>query len=241
MPSGTLPYYLIRNGHASAGRKAVKYKWYLRPSIFDFLRRNRAFFNISQVGPFIKQERAYRGQVSPCYYLNFDYTCGSESHYRKGFAMAQWEDQLKKIKQIVEIMKDHNLVEVQIKQGEDEISVKKGQPPQPHITTVPVIGHGLATVLPAGQAHAPEAAKQENLIEIKSPLVGTFYAQPSPDSEPFIEVSAHVEPQTVVCIVEAMKVMNEIKAETNGTIVEVVAVNGEAVEYGQVLFRVRPD
>jgi len=157
--------------------------------------------------------------------------------------MAQWDDQLDKIKQIIEIMKEHNLVEVEIKQGDDAISIKKGQP-QPQIPAVPVIGAGIPAVLP-GAAAAPSASepqpRQANLVEIKSPLVGTFYSQPSPDSEPFIEVSSHVDPQTVVCIIEAMKVMNEIKAETSGKIVEVVAINGEAVEYGQVLFRVKPE
>jgi len=152
--------------------------------------------------------------------------------------MAQWDDQLGKLKQIIEIMKEHNLVEVQIKQGEDEISVKKGQvqTPQPQITAMPVIGAGIPAVLPG--AATPQ---QEKLAEIKSPLVGTFYAQPSPDSEPYVESGSHVDPQTLVCIIEAMKVMNEIKAEVAGTIVEVVAVSGEAVEYGQVLFRVKPD
>ncbi len=159
--------------------------------------------------------------------------------------MTQWDDQLGKLKQIIEIMKEHNLVEVQMKQGDSEISVKKGQTGQPHISAIPIIGTSMPPVMPAaasaaGQTQAPEA-KQENLVEIKSPLVGTFYAQPSPDSELYVEVGSRVDQQTVVCIIEAMKVMNEIKAEVAGTIVEVVAVSGEAVEYGQVLFRVRPD
>jgi acetyl-CoA carboxylase biotin carboxyl carrier protein len=165
--------------------------------------------------------------------------------------MAQWDDQLGKLKQIIEIMKEHNLVEVQMKQGDSEISVKKGYPGaggQPHISAIPIIGPSGPAVMPgsapavdaAGQAQAP-GAQQENLIEIKSPLVGTFYAKPSPESESYVEVGSRVDPQTVVCIIEAMKVMNEIKAELAGTIVEVVAINGEAVEYGQALFRVRPD
>jgi acetyl-CoA carboxylase biotin carboxyl carrier protein len=162
--------------------------------------------------------------------------------------MTQWDDQLGKLKQIIEIMKEHNLVEVQVKQGDSEISVKKAQPGmagQQHISAIPIIGTSVHPVMPgmvpaAGQAQSPEA-KQENLVEIKSPLVGTFYAQPSPDSEPYVEVGSRVDQQSVVCIIEAMKVMNEIKAEVSGTIVEVVAVTGEAVEYGQVLFRVRPD
>jgi acetyl-CoA carboxylase biotin carboxyl carrier protein len=165
--------------------------------------------------------------------------------------MAQWDDQLGKLKQIIEIMKEHNLVEVQMKQGDSEISVKKGYPGvqgQPHISAIPIIGHSGPAVMPgaapaagaAGQAEGP-GAQQENFVEIKSPLVGTFYAQPSPDSETYVEVGSRVEPQTVVCIIEAMKVMNEIKAEVSGTIVEVVAKNGEAVEYGQALFRMKPD
>jgi len=76
------------------------------------------------------------------------------------------------------------------------------------------------------------------LVEIKSPIVGTFYSAPSPDSEPFVEVGSKIEENSVVCIVEAMKVMNEIKAEVSGTIVEILVKNGEAVEYGQVLFKV---
>ncbi len=159
--------------------------------------------------------------------------------------MAQWDEQLDKLKQIIEIMKAHNLVEVRIKQGEDEVSVKKDQP---QIIGVPAAGINMPTAMPAPVASSSspaepsaEAAKQEKLAEIKSPLVGTFYSQSSPDSEPFVEVGSHVEPETVVCIIEAMKVMNEIKAETAGTIAEIVAANGEAVEYGRVLFRVKPD
>ncbi len=145
------------------------------------------------------------------------------------------------------MMKDHNLAEITIKQGEEELCVKKAQPAQPQITAVPMFGAGMpGTLLPgaadpvAGQAQQA-VSKEEKLSEIKSPLVGTFYAQPSPDSEPFVELGSRVEPDTVICIIEAMKVMNEIKAEMSGVIVDVVAVNGSAVEYGQVLFKVRPD
>ena len=159
--------------------------------------------------------------------------------------MAQWDEQFSKLKQIIEMMKDHNLAEITIKQGEEELCVKKAQPAQ-QITAVPMFGAGMPGVLPGAAAPAAgqgqEAAPQEaKPAEIKSPLVGTFYAQPSPDSEPFVELGSRVEPETVVCIIEAMKVMNEIKAEMSGVIVEVVTANGSAVEYGQVLFTVRPD
>ena len=87
----------------------------------------------------------------------------------------------------------------------------------------------------------PSGPGEENLVEIKSPIVGTFYATPSPDSEPYVEVGSKVTSQTVICIIEAMKVMNEIKAEMEGTIAEILVKNGQAVEYGQVLYKVRPD
>ena len=90
--------------------------------------------------------------------------------------------------------------------------------------------------VPAGQTGPAEAT-----VEIKSPIVGTFYEAPSPDSDPYVEAGAHVDPQTVVCIIEAMKVMNEIRAEVSGTIVERLVKTGQAVEYGQALFRVKPE
>lgn len=155
---------------------------------------------------------------------------------------------LDKIKRLVEIMEQKELVELEIKHGDDKIVLKRcpAQPP-----AAPTAGRAPAQygTAPAARDVTETAAKiptakpqeEQNLIEIKSPIVGTFYATPSPDSEPYVETGAHVEPQTVVCIVEAMKVMNEIKAETSGTIVEILVTNGQAVEYGQVLFRVRPD
>jgi len=177
---------------------------------------------------------------------------------RKGAAMAQEDTDLLKIKELIEIMKDNDLLEVEIKHGDDKIFLKRSQPQQPAAIGVPVIGHGVP--LPFATPGAPTApvgpnviqtapadatisiSKREvDLVEIKSPLVGTFYAQPSPDSEPFVEVGSQISPQTVVCVIEAMKVMNEIKAETSGTIAEIFVTSGQAVEYGQVLFKVKPD
>jgi acetyl-CoA carboxylase biotin carboxyl carrier protein len=159
--------------------------------------------------------------------------------------MPEKDTDLAKIQELIGIMKEHDLVEVEIKHGDDKILLKRAQ--LPAVTAVPVIGHGLPLVLPPTGA-APTApmasgqpAQQDNLIEIKSPIVGTFYATPSPDSEPYVEIGSKVEAQTVVCIIEAMKVMNEIKAETSGTIVQILATSGQAVEYGQVLFKVKPD
>ena len=109
------------------------------------------------------------------------------------------------------------------------------------IASVPGVGMPIVVAQTPAGGHAAGPDKGEGLLEIKSPIVGTFYEAPSPDSEPYVEAGSHVDPQTVVCIIEAMKVMNEIKAEVSGTVVEKTAANGQAVEYGQVLFRVRPD
>ena len=167
--------------------------------------------------------------------------------------MTEKDTDLKKIKKLIEIMKENGLAEIKIKHGDDKISLKRCSPTQP------VIGETMAAIpmtrpeagaVPAGtegtevsnQTSTPPAAPTtEDLIEIKSPIVGTFYATPSPDSEPYVEVGSAVGPQTIVCIIEAMKVMNEIKAETSGTIADILVTNGQAVEYGQVLFKVRPD
>ena len=160
--------------------------------------------------------------------------------------MAQKDTDLEKIKKLIEIMKQNELVEVEIKHGDDKILLKRSQPQQPmlvpSISAVPAAGHD-ATGPPAPQAKPsiPEPQPEEDLVEIKSPIVGTFYVTPSPDSEPYVELGSQVNSQTVVCIVEAMKVMNEIKSKTSGTIVEILVTNGQAVEYGQVLFKVKPD
>ncbi|MBN1972239.1 MAG: acetyl-CoA carboxylase biotin carboxyl carrier protein [Sedimentisphaerales bacterium] len=161
--------------------------------------------------------------------------------------MAETDIDLKKIKELIEIMKQNGLDELEIKHGDDKIFLKKSQPQSfsgPIITSLPMMKHD--SMLPSGAVNAageagPGVPVQDNLVAIKSPLVGTFYAKPSPDSEPYVEIGSSVGPQTVVCIVEAMKVMNEIKAETSGTIVESFVTDGQAVEYGQILFKVKPD
>ena len=162
--------------------------------------------------------------------------------------MAHKDADLKKIKELIKIMKANEMVEVEIKHGDDKIFLKRSQPQQ-IVNQMPVmrLDAGAVPVSPqaaevSGQPAAQQSAPgDENLKEIPSPIVGTFYATPSPDSEPYVEVGTVVEPQTVVCIIEAMKVLNEIKAEIGGTIVEVLVTNGQAVEYGQPLFKVKPE
>ena len=117
-----------------------------------------------------------------------------------------------------------------------KITLKKGTDFQPVITTTAL---PAPVALPAPAAAASPAPAGEKLREITSPMVGSFYASPSPDSGPFVSVGTEVSEETVVCIIEAMKVMNEIKAETRGVIAEIVAENGKPVQFGQPLFRVR--
>jgi acetyl-CoA carboxylase biotin carboxyl carrier protein len=156
--------------------------------------------------------------------------------------MAEKDADVQKIKELIKIMKENDLAKIDIRHGDDYISLQRVQSPgtamTPMIASMPGMGAPLA-VPPAAPAGAP--ARAEGLLEIKSPSGGTFYEAPSPDSEPYVETGSHVDPQTVVCIIEAMKVMNEIKAEVSGTVVEKVVATGQAVEYGQVLFKVRPD
>ncbi|MCK4913033.1 MAG: acetyl-CoA carboxylase biotin carboxyl carrier protein [Planctomycetes bacterium] len=145
---------------------------------------------------------------------------------------------LQKIEELLEVMNANDLVEIQISHGDDKIVLKRQQSQQAVMTAV---GPAFA---PAAAAPATDTAAptiDDGLVEITSPIVGTFYAQPSPDSAPFVEVGASVGTGTVICIIEAMKVMNEIKAETNGKIAEILVKNGEAVEFGQALFKVKPN
>ena len=156
------------------------------------------------------------------------------------------ETKLRRVKELVELMKENDLVELEIADGDSKILLKRPQPGAPTITQIPMAQSPAATPVATPTVHAadveaPAKGQQQDLTEIKSPIVGTFYSAPSPDSQPYVEVGSQVNSDTVVCIVEAMKVMNEIKAETYGTIVKILCETGEAVEYGQVLFKVKGD
>ena len=145
------------------------------------------------------------------------------------------EIDLEKVKELIELMKENDLVELEIEDGKNKIALKRPGAGGPVMTQVP-----MAAAPAAGQAPAEEA-KDDGLVEIVSPMVGTFYSAPSPDSDPFVEVGSKVSADTVICIIEAMKVMNEIKAETSGTITEILCKTGEAIEFGQAIFKVTPN
>ena len=143
---------------------------------------------------------------------------------------------LKKVKELIDIMKENDLVEIEVVDGDSKVHLKGPQTAAPAMPHLPM---PAAPAAPAGAA-APAEAVDDGLINIESPIVGTFYHASNPDSEPYVKVGDQVDGDTVVCIIEAMKVMNEIKAETGGVIAEVCCKDGEAIEFGQVLFKVRP-
>lgn len=145
---------------------------------------------------------------------------------------------VRKIRRLVELMKEHDLSEVDLRQGDTRVQLRRGGPPVVERAAAPA---AVDPVSPAGQAAHTEAAEEkeaEHIAVIKSPMVGTFYAAPDPESSPYVKVGDHVGPETTVCIVEAMKVFNQIPAEVSGKIVLVLTENGEPVEFGQPLFKV---
>jgi acetyl-CoA carboxylase biotin carboxyl carrier protein len=142
---------------------------------------------------------------------------------------------IKDIKAIIDLMTKNDLSVFEMEKDGFRLKLQKGLGDQPIVVSAaPAVANGPAT--PAGATPAAAAA---GLKDIASPMVGTFYLAASPDAAAFVDVGTQVTEDTVVCIIEAMKVMNEIKAETTGVIAEVVAENGKPVQFGQALFRVR--
>jgi len=149
---------------------------------------------------------------------------------------------LDEIKQIIELMEENNLAEFEMEKDGFRIAMRKSQPiivnSQPAGSVVAPQVEQSAPQTGAGTGKAPEAEDEDKYETILSPMVGTYYASPSPDSEPYVRVGDEVDIESVVCILEAMKVMNEIKAEVRGRIADILVENTEPVEYGQPLFKV---
>lgn len=157
--------------------------------------------------------------------------------------------EIKTIQRLVQLMQRGDVTELEIDDPASGLKVrlKRGHdapaPPETvvHVTqgaagAAPVAAVPAAALAPAGTTPAPDEPPAPAGKPFPSPLVGTFYRSPSPESEPFVAVGSQVGPDSVLCIIEAMKVMNEIKAETSGTVVAVLVENGEPVEFGQPLF-----
>jgi acetyl-CoA carboxylase biotin carboxyl carrier protein len=148
---------------------------------------------------------------------------------------------IKKVRRLVELMKEHDLAEIDLRQGEQRIRLRRGAEPI-------VVGGGSVAYQPPAQAAVSSGgpspatitpAEDADLQVIKSPMVGTFYTAANPESPPFVKVGDHVGPDSIVCIIEAMKVFNEIPAEVSGQIAAVLVENGAPVEFNQPLFKVQ--
>jgi acetyl-CoA carboxylase biotin carboxyl carrier protein len=161
---------------------------------------------------------------------------------------------LKKIKDLVQLMVDNDLAEISLRDGAEEVNLKRSGVGNPVVASASLPPPAVAALPPAGGLPEPEApapsgpqeksaasVEQEGeLLAVRSPMVGTFYSASSPDAPPYVQIGSQVTPDTVVCIVEAMKVFNEIKAEVSGIVERILASNEDPIEYGQELFLVRP-
>jgi len=168
---------------------------------------------------------------------------------------------IRKLKELVRLMVDNDLVEIDLRDGEEQVTVRRPDPSSSPVMVAPPAGvHAAPQPAPApantasqtaaapadggssnGRA-AGEGADQslEGLIVVESPMVGTFYAASSPDAEPFVKVGQTVRNDSVVCLIEAMKIFNEIKAEAAGTVHTICVENGAPVEFGEPLFYLQP-
>ncbi len=138
---------------------------------------------------------------------------------------------LKKVRELLDLMDANNLTEVEIEEDGVKVRLRKGRSPSEAVVT---------TAAPKDRVEVVPLEKVPSGDTVNAPMVGTFYRAPSPDAAPYVDVGDEVTADTVVCIIEAMKVMNEIKAGTEGVVAEVLAESGSAVEYGHPLFRIEP-
>jgi acetyl-CoA carboxylase biotin carboxyl carrier protein len=149
---------------------------------------------------------------------------------------------LKDIKAIIDLMRKNGITEFEMEKEDFKVKLKHGLIVSASTEEVAAPAYAApAVAAPATMvAPVPQPPANTGEIEIKSPMIGTFYRSPSPEAAPYVDVGVEVNPETVVCIVEAMKVMNEIKAEVKGVITQVLMENAKPVEFGQPLFKVRP-
>ena len=149
---------------------------------------------------------------------------------------------VKELKELLDLMKSHDLAEVELEEEGQKIRLRKTEP---HISAAPMAIQGaFPAVSPAATPGSdaggdPEAAEEDDeLYKVPSPLVGSFYRSPSPEADAFVSEGDRVDEDTILCIVEAMKVMNEITAGVSGVVREILVENGSAVEYDQPLFKI---
>ncbi len=147
------------------------------------------------------------------------------------------------VRKLVKLLSESSLGEIEIEEDGRKIRLAKysSAPPHAEPAPIPAAAPEATIVVPAPAAAAPAPPPEaERYHQVKSPIVGTFYRAPAPDAAPFVQVGSSIAPGTVLCIVEAMKLMNEIEADVSGKIVKILVENGQPVEYDQTLFLVEP-
>jgi acetyl-CoA carboxylase biotin carboxyl carrier protein len=144
---------------------------------------------------------------------------------------------LERLRQLIDLMKEHDLGEIDLQQDAQRIRLTRGSLPTMTMPAV-VASAPPAPSAPAAPLATPSDLEGPHIVTIKSPMVGTFYARPNPNSKNYVEVGSAIQPDTTICIIEAMKVFNEIPAEVRGKIVSVLVQNEEAVDFGRPLFKV---
>ena len=142
---------------------------------------------------------------------------------------------VKRIREIIELMEEHDLSAVDLQQGDEKIKLNRGSVSPVYSAPPPVAAPAAAP------AAAADSQSDAGTITVNAPMVGTFYARANPESDPFVKVGDMVSEDTIVCIVEAMKVFNEIPAECSGKVVEVLVKDQEAIDFGKPVFRVEPN
>ncbi|HAZ11092.1 MAG: acetyl-CoA carboxylase, biotin carboxyl carrier protein [Omnitrophica bacterium GWA2_41_15] len=147
---------------------------------------------------------------------------------------------LKEIKELIALMNENELMELEVERDGMKIRLRKSSSGRIETIMEEHAVSNIGQVVKAGEKTVEPAAKERNLIAIKAPMVGTFYRSANPEAKPYAEIGQTVEVGQVVCIIEAMKLMNEIKSEVKGKVVEILVENARSIEYGQVLFMVEP-
>ena len=145
---------------------------------------------------------------------------------------------VRKIRKLISLMQENDLTEIDLKHADSAVRIKRGGEVASY--SAPAIAQPVAPAAPAEPAAPAQSAEEARMVVIKSPMVGTFYSAASPDAPPFAKVGDHIGPEKTVCIVEAMKVFNEIPAGVSGQIVSILVENGAPVEFGQPLIKVDP-
>ena len=151
---------------------------------------------------------------------------------------------IRKVKKLIELLEESGVSEIEIKEGEESVRISRhpagvvhafsappayAAPPPAAATVTPAVAAGSPPAAPAAASHSPDSA-------VTAPMVGTFYSAPAPGARPFVEIGSEVKPGDVLCIIEAMKMMNQIESDKAGRVVSVLVKNGDPVEFGQTLF-----